>query len=139
MMCRFRQRLDCRLDLDLSLDRIEHETQIDSLVQNSTEAILEARSLSVPMWFVQIVIVLRSPQNSSSESHGRMLFVKLLRALRTLVKLGNLRFTTGWSVICVWSSETGPLVANCAHCDRATNSFGISQKSSRTSVVVCRH
>jgi hypothetical protein len=21
-------------------------------------------------------------------------------------------------VICVWSSETGPLVANCAHCDR---------------------
>jgi hypothetical protein len=35
------------LDLDLSLDRIERETQIDSLVQNFTEAILEARSLSV--------------------------------------------------------------------------------------------
>jgi hypothetical protein len=39
----------CRLDLDLSLDRIERETQIDSLVQNFTETILEVRSLSVPL------------------------------------------------------------------------------------------
>jgi hypothetical protein len=41
--------LNARLDLKLSLDRIERETQIDTLVQNFTEAILEARSLSVPL------------------------------------------------------------------------------------------
>jgi hypothetical protein len=58
------------------------------------------------LWFVQIIIVLRSLQNSISESHGRMLFDELLRALRTLrefehhnklvrdmcVKLGNRTF-----------------------------------------------
>jgi Reverse transcriptase (RNA-dependent DNA polymerase)/Endonuclease-reverse transcriptase len=45
----FRQCLDSRLNLDFSLDRIERESDVDSMIQDFTEAILEARSLSVPL------------------------------------------------------------------------------------------
>jgi hypothetical protein len=45
----FRQCLDSRLNLDFSLDCIEREFDVDSMIQNFTEVILEARSLSVPL------------------------------------------------------------------------------------------
>jgi hypothetical protein len=88
--CRFRQSLDSRLDLDLSLDRIERETQINSMVQNFTEAILEARSLSVPLVRPpnRCCLTITQAQNLTEECSS----TKLLKTLRTVVKLRNLRF-----------------------------------------------
>lgn len=46
---RFRLTLDSRLDLEFSLDLIESESQIDSMIETFTATLLEARSIAVPV------------------------------------------------------------------------------------------
>jgi hypothetical protein len=45
----FKLILDSRVDLDFSLDRIDNESQIDTMVDTFTAAILEARTAAVLM------------------------------------------------------------------------------------------
>jgi hypothetical protein len=40
--------LDSRIDLDFSLERIQTSSQIDSMVESFTTALLEARTTAVP-------------------------------------------------------------------------------------------
>ena len=44
----FKLIFDSRIDLDFSLDRIENESQIDTMIDTFTAALLEARSAAVP-------------------------------------------------------------------------------------------
>ena len=44
----FKLILDSRIDLDFSLDRIENESQIDTMIDTFTTALLEARAEAVP-------------------------------------------------------------------------------------------
>jgi hypothetical protein len=45
---RYRQILDSSVNLDFSLDSIEESSQVDSMIENFTAALLDARSQSVP-------------------------------------------------------------------------------------------
>jgi hypothetical protein len=45
----FRREMDSRIDLNFSLDSVESEADVNSMVQTFTEAILEARSSAIPL------------------------------------------------------------------------------------------
>jgi hypothetical protein len=87
------------------------------------------------LWFVQIVIVI------TPELRLRISWNNALRRIAQRTKnAGQIReFEIHNKLVrdmCV-GSETGPLMENCAHCDRATNHSRTSRKSSRTSAAVC--
>jgi hypothetical protein len=57
----FCREMDSRVDLNFSLDRVESETDVDSMVQTFTEAILRAKLTAVPL----ILLIFLTPQIKS--------------------------------------------------------------------------
>jgi hypothetical protein len=66
-----RREMDSRVDLNFSLDRVESEADVDSMVQTFTEAILGARSIALPLIRPNRYHLTLTPQTKSIIAQNR--------------------------------------------------------------------